>query len=389
MPALPDMTFPDYHGRSLVNLMASLRARFTDQSGDYAPLQTNELALGDYDQIVLLVIDGLGFHYLKESLSWLKHHCLQPMTSVFPSTTAASITTFLTGVAPQQHGLTGWFTYLAELEQVTTVLPCMPRGSQTRLSEQGIDIGKLYGHPIFFDQFATESYIVSPNWILHTDFNRAHTGKANTVGYETLNEMCEAIAHLLTSGERQKYIYAYWSEFDHLSHVHGNNSVQVKQHFAQLSTALDRMLKQSRGRRSLILITADHGFIDTSADKMITINDHPRMHECLRLPLCGEPRTAYCYVHPDKEEQFCDYVNNEFSDQIEIITGQALIEQGVFGLGEPHPDLINRVGDYALLMKDNFVIKDWLESEQRFFHPGVHGGTSELEMHVPLIVLQT
>ena len=94
------MTFPDYHGRSLVNLMASLRQRFADQSGSYAPLRTTQLELADYDQIVLLVIDGLGFHYLNESLSWLKHHCLQDMTSVFPSTTAASITTFLTGVIP-------------------------------------------------------------------------------------------------------------------------------------------------------------------------------------------------------------------------------------------------------------------------------------------------
>ena len=383
------MTFPDYHGRSLVNLMASLRQRFADQSGSYAPLRTTQLELADYDQIVLLVIDGLGFHYLNESLSWLKHHCLQDMTSVFPSTTAASITTFLTGVAPQQHGLTGWFTYLSALAQVTTVLPFTPRGSKDLLSEQGVDIGKLYGHPIFFDELNTESFIVSPHWILNSDFNRAHAGKANTVGYDSMDEMCRAIAHLLTNGDRQKYIYAYWPEFDHLSHVHGNGSEQVKQHFAQLSTALDRMLKQSRGRRSLILISADHGFIDTTPDKMITVNEHPRLQECLRLPLCGEPRTAYCYLHPDKQEQFCDYVNNEFTDQIELVNSHDLIEQGVFGLGEPHPDLSNRVGDVTLLMKDNYVVKDWLESEERFFHYGVHGGTSELEMLVPLVVLQT
>lgn len=383
------MSFPDYHGGSLVNLMASLRERFGDRHGDYVPLKTTQLDLAGYDQIVLLVIDGLGFHYLQESKSWLKHHCLQDMTSVFPSTTAASITTFLTGVAPQQHGLTGWFTYLSELQQVTTVLPFTPRGGHDLLSEQGHDIGKLYGHPIFFDQLSCESFVVSPHWILKSDFNRAHTGKANTLGYDTLEEMCAAITHLLTSGTRQKYIYAYWPEFDHLSHVHGNGSQQVKQHFAQLSTALDRMLKQSRGRRSLILITADHGFIDTTPDKMITVNDHPRMHECLRQPLCGEPRTAYCYLHPDKQEQFCDYVSNEFSDQLELMDSQSLIEQGVFGLGEPHPDLINRVGDVTLIMKDNYVVKDWLESEKRFFHYGVHGGVSDLEMYVPLVVLQS
>lgn len=383
------MPFPDYQGRSLVNLMATLHERFTDRPGTYAGLATDQLNLSDYDQIVLLVIDGLGFQYLQRSNSWLKAHCLMSMTSVFPSTTATSITTFLTGVAPQQHGLTGWFTYLSELDEVTTVLPCMPRGSGKMLSELGIDIAKLYDHPIFFDQFSTESHMVSPNWILKTDFNRAHTGRANTVGYETLDDMCDATAHILTTGSKQKYVYAYWPEFDHLSHIHGNGSEQVKQHMAALSTALDRLLKQSRGRRSLILLTADHGFIDTAPDRVITVNDHPRMHECLRLPLCGEPRAAYCYVHPEKEEQFCQYVQQEFAEQIKLVKSSDLLEQGVFGLGDPHPDLANRIGDYTLIMKDNYVVKDWLPSEKPFFHHGVHGGISEQEMLVPLVVLQT
>ena len=383
------MPFPDYQGHSLVNLMATLRERFTDRPGIYAGLATDQLDLSDYDQIVLLVIDGLGFQYLQQSSSWLKEHCLMNMTSVFPSTTATSITTFLTGVAPQQHGLTGWFTYLSELDEVTTVLPCMPRGSQEMLSARGIDIAKLYDHPIFFDQFSTESHMVSPNWILKTDFNRVHIGRAHPVGYESLDEMCDATAHLLTTGCKQKYIYAYWPEFDHLSHVHGNGSAQVAQHLATLSTALDRLLKQSRRRRSLILVTADHGFIDTAPDRMITVNDHPRMHECLRLPLCGEPRAAFCYVHPEKQEQFCQYVQQDFAEQIKLVKSSDLLEQGVFGLGDPHPDLANRIGDYTLIMKDNFVVKDWLPGEKPFFHYGVHGGVSEQEMLVPLVMLQT
>lgn len=381
------MTFPDYQGRSLVNLMASLRERFADNAGGYRPLACPELDLGDYDQIVLLVIDGFGYHYLQDHPAWLQQHCLMPMNSVFPSTTAASITTFLTGLAPQQHGLTGWFTYLSAIKQVTTVLPCMPRGSKTLLSADGIDIAKLYAHPVFFDQFTTDSYVVSPNWILQTDFNRTHTGRARPVGYATMTDMCDAIVHLLTTGSRQKYIYAYWAEFDHLSHVHGNGSEQVVAHYNELLQNIDRLLKQVRGRRSLLLITADHGFIDTTPDKRITINEHPRLHECLRLPLCGEPRAAYCYLQPDKEEEFIDYVSSEFAQQIELVKSSDLIEQGVFGPGDPHHDLHNRVGDFTLLMKDNYTIKDWLPGETPFFHYGVHGGTSDQEITVPLIAL--
>jgi len=43
--------------------------------------------------------------------------------------------------------------------------------------------------------------------------------------------------------------------------------------------------------------------------------DHPDLEKTLVLPLCGEPRVAYCYVHPDKTGQFERYVRNELSAQ--------------------------------------------------------------------------
>ena len=64
----------------------------------------------------------------------------------------------------------------------------------------------------------------------------------------------------------------------------------------------------------------------------------------------------------------------------------ALIEDGWFGLGEPSPRLRERVGDYVLLMKGRWVIKDRLPGEPAFRQIGVHGGVSEAELHVPLIV---
>ena len=135
------------------------------------------------------------------------------------------------------------------------------------------------------------------------------------------------------------------------------------------------------------MITADHGFIDLTPEQRITVNDHPRMQECLRMPLSGEPRAAYCYLHEDKHEQFVDYVNNHFSKQLDCVPSSTLIESNLFGLGEAHPQLDKRIGDYTLIMKENFIIKDWLESEKPFFHYGVHGGVSQQEMFIPLIVM--
>lgn len=39
-------------------------------------------------------------------------------------------------------------------------------------------------------------------------------------------------------------------------------------------------------------------------------------------------------------------------------------------------------------MKDNWTIKDWLAGEKRYTMIGVHGGTSDSEMRVPLIAMR-
>lgn len=382
--------WPDYDSGSIVNLMSSIGQRFGRQANGYnASSALQGIDLADYEQCILLVVDGLGYEYLQNTSGLLKANRSDSLTSVFPSTTATSITTFLTGQAPQQHGLTGWFTYLEEVDGVTAVLPCMLRGSESSLSDLGVNIARLYKHPIFFDELNCASHVVSQNWILGTDFNQSHTGRAQTHGYETLIEMFEVMQQCVNEAKGEQFIYAYWSEFDHLSHIHGNQSENVKTHFKEIQTEVEKFVQNIKGKKTLLMITADHGFIDTTPEQCITVNEHSVLHDCLSMPLSGEPRAAYCYVKPDKHDVFVDYVNSEFSEKLQCVASQELLEKNAFGLGQANSRLSKRIGDYALIMKDNFIIKDWMACESYFFHYGVHGGVSQREMYVPLIILES
>jgi hypothetical protein len=64
------------------------------------------------------------------------------------------------------------------------------------------------------------------------------------------------------------------------------------------------------------------------------------------------------------------------------------LAEGWFGPGPAHPKLAARIGDMALVMRDNWTIKDWLPTEQRYRLIGQHGGLSTEEMQVPLVSLQ-
>jgi len=60
-----------------------------------------------------------------------------------------------------------------------------------------------------------------------------------------------------------------------------------------------------------------------------------------------------------------------------------------FGPGTPHPRFAERIGDVALLMRGHYTVKDWAPGESRHLHIGNHGGTSEDEMLIPLVLEAT
>ena len=72
----------------------------------------------------------------------------------------------------------------------------------------------------------------------------------------------------------------------------------------------------------------------------------------------------------------------------ELHKSKELIKQNYFGLFKPNEKLFERVGHYTLIMKENYVIIDSLTGEDRSWLKGIHGGLSEDEMYVPLIIIK-
>jgi hypothetical protein len=388
MTEQPQTLLPDYLGGSIVNLMASLITALGGEELLYPPLRLLPPArLAQSRNVVLLVIDGLGHEHLtRADAGVLRRGLLGPVTSVFPSTTATAITTFLTGSGPQQHALPGWHTYFKELGSVVAVLPFRARHGGPPLGDTGIDAGALFGHVPVFNRIRAQSFVVAPERIVHSDYNTAHTGPATRKAYNTLREMFATTAHIVRDSRERTYVYAYWPELDRLAHEHGIGSREAAAHLTELDKEFGHFLERIQGSDSTVIVTADHGFVDADPDHAVELDAHPKLAESLLLPLCGERRAAYCYVHPDRRAQFEDYVQSVLAAEVELIPSAKLIERGYFGLGPAHPRLHERIGDYTLVMRGRATIKDWLMGERRYSQVGVHGGVSAAEMRVPLVV---
>jgi hypothetical protein len=184
------------------------------------------------------------------------------------------------------------------------------------------------------------------------------------------------------SGRERKFIYAYWPIYDMVAHRHGCESPAALAELAKVDAAFGRLVARLSGTDSAVIATADHGFIDAPPEELM--EPPPAVASQLKLPLCGERRVAYCHVHAPAD--FMKRAQDWLGDRADVRPSRELVEEGWFGPGEPHPRLADRVGDVMLLMRGRHTIKDWLPGEARFVHIGQHGGTSEDEMMIPLIV---
>jgi hypothetical protein len=397
---------PDYKGGSIVNLMASIEKALGGRP-IYPPLRSLKptMLLGS-ENIVLMVIDGLGYDYLRtygEGTIFSKN-LEDKITSVFPSTTATAIPSFLYGVPPQQHGLTGWYMLLKEIGQVVKILPFAPNIGETSFDKHGIEPGQVFTLKTFFEKIKADAYHVSNKTIISSGFNKAMNGGTVCLAHKpgSLNGFFRQIKKAInTRGtrkqdagkqkrkkKRKKYIYAYWADFDALCHEHGTKSMKTYNHFQEINEKLGSFLKSIEGTSTTLIITSDHGFMDCPPSKRINLKDHPVVADALSLPLCGEPRVAYAYVHPSKTKQFQGYIRKNLAYACDLYESRVLIKQNYFGLFKPNKDLFDRVGDYILIMKEDYAIKGPLLGKELNFHAANHGGVSEQEMIVPLILVK-
>jgi len=373
---------PDYDGGSLVNLMASLVGA-CGATPLHAPLRN--FSLGEPRNIVLLIVDGLGDKLLLRHGAGgeLARRRGGAITSVFPSTTAAAITTSYTGRTPLEHGLTGWFTYFSEAGCVAAPLPFRSRGDNASLRERGFPPESAFPVAPLFEALPVRSIVVTYKQIIDSDYNLRHCAGAERRAYETLGELVDQVVGAVKSSAERKFIYAYWPEYDAISHRHGCESLEALAKLAEIDAAFGALLARLSGTETAVVATADHGFIDAED----CLEPPAAISSLLRFPFCGERRVVYCHVHNEREFMAC--AREWLQERADVRPSRELREEGWFGPGKPHPRFAERIGDVALLMRERHTVKDWTPGEPRHLHIGNHGGTSEDEMLIPLILEKT
>jgi hypothetical protein len=344
--------------------------------------------IGSARNVVFLLVDGLGYNYLADRGRGgaLCEHLAARITSVFPSTTASAITTTFTGASPQEHGLTGWFTWFPEIGTIAAPLPFRRRGDDTPLTELGVRPQQVFDTPSLLDAMDCRRIVVSQRRIVDSDYSRHFGGGAERRSYDHLSELVEAVVAAVRAGPERKYVYAYYPDFDAVAHRHGVGSTQAAARLQAVDAAFAELLRRLSGTDTALVVSADHGFIDTPAHEALDLERYPELAALLERPLSGEPRVAFCHVRPGAAETFVARAAALLEDYADVRASAELVRAGWFGPGVEHPQLRARIGDVALVMKRHATLKDHLPEEKRHVLIGNHGGVTADEMFVPLVL---
>lgn len=266
---MKSICLPDYQ-ESIVNLMTSLGNSFGWKSKykELGLLSSKEIK--KYKNVILIVIDGLGYEYLMKrgKGTFLRENLRGKITSIFPPATSSAITSFLTGVAPQQHAFTGWFMKFKEVGIVSNAFSFSPRVGGESFVREKVPIERFIEEKGFFSKIKTKCFSISPKIIKNSIYNKFISKNSTNLYYKNLKGFFKQIKKAIDYKGR-KYIYAYWPYFDEKSHDYGVDNKKVGKHFRELDKEMREFFGRVKRADTLLIITSDHGFVDTPLDRII------------------------------------------------------------------------------------------------------------------------
>ena len=403
-----DFIFPQYQGLSILNIPPSLGS-LLNVSGFSAPALNSEVMgsiKGRTQNIILILLDALAYHRFihwledKPDLVWnalLKQGTLVPLTSITPSTTCAALTTYWTGSSAAEHGIMGYEMWLKEYGVAANMIEHKPITYQGKggnlslagfLPESFLPVGSITEK--YLDQ-GVEIHAFQHYAIIHSGLSRMFMGNAERHPIVTAQDMWISIRELIESRSgTRKYVWAYWDHLDGISHLHGPDSERAKAEFVAFSKSFEdyfiKELDQKSLKDTLIVLTADHGQITTDRDNGIyDLKNHPEFTSMLHMLPTGENRLAYLYLKPGKKDTVKDYIHANWPDGFTLVDPERALEKDLFGPGDPHPDIFNRIGDLIAVAKGD-AYWWWAAKENPLI--GRHGGMSDQEMLVPFLAVR-
>ena len=403
----PGSVVPDYSRYCLSNVPSTILSIFGVNSQRHILPRD---ALGNVetsgiDNVVLLLCDGLGYN------EWIRQTdrgfinsisakgSVRPITTVFPSTTAAALTTVSTGLTPQEHGLPEWFVYMDELDEIIVTLPFARVGEQGRDTLVGqIEPRFLFDGTTIFQRLKKEgvrSLSLTNRALAYTAYSKESRKGSEVLPYASASDLVVSLRRQLERARGLNLFYVYWSYVDTIEHIYGPNTPESEVEASLISHAFQEGFVSKLGReaakKTLVIVTADHGQINIVPKDTVYMNRYRKLSSFLAqgsagrvISPWGSARDAYLRVREEELDEAKQYLEAKLQGIASVVRTEDAIEEGLFGVNKPSRKFRRRVGNLMILPHGKKTVWYRYREGDSLGLKGHHGGLSRDEMTIPL-----
>ena len=367
------------------------------------------------DRVVAVVVDGYGLD------SWKRDHAdhgflarltdrgtVTPLTSVYPSETAAAITTFETGLLPCEHGRTGWNVYDPETDRSFLGLGGRVEAG-TETGAERISLGDE-SDDADADSSDDEVLVAPENEVedaFHydrltdagVDCHRLQPFPESSPGvtqheYDDLTDFGDRLAEVTAETNAPGYVYGYLPHVDKVSHDSGTESDDFQSTLADVCEQLSAFvatLDAETAQRTLLLVTADHGHVNTDPDRNVDLAENQTLMRNLQryadgAPVClsGSMRNVHLHLQDGTVEE----TRRALADlDAHVFTREEALGRNLFGDRPVSETFRRRCGDLILTHER---LGTWFGDADpgKLDLVGMHGGLTPEEMLVPFAAVR-
>lgn len=337
----------------------------------------DRMGIGEVRHAVVCLVDGLGWRSLNEHSQhapFLHQLAGRPIAAAFPTTTPVGLASVGTGMLAGEHGMVGATFELPETQEILAPL------------QWGRDPNPIAVQPeaTIFERVAAAGASVatlSPAAYAHSGLTRAVLRGADYRPVEDIPARARELEAIL-SRTGPTFTYVYWGPLDRLGHEFGVGSEEWITGLREVDVLIER-LAGTLVPGSALVVTSDHGMVNSSEEHRMMIDDDIRLRTGVRR-VAGEPRVRHVYARPGAAQDVLDTWRAVMGDRADVLTRAASVRSGLFG--PTAEDLVDRIGDIVVIARGQWMMASSVDPRVSGLI-GQHGGRTPEETVIPGLII--
>ena len=196
--------------------------------------------------------------------------------------------------------------------------------------------------------------------------------------YNNINELFENIENM-ASKTGKKFIYAYCDEPDGIMHDLGPDSEEARKLIIEINDKVEKMCRKLKN--TIVFVIADHGQVKVNN---VFLENYPDIYNMLERTTSLENRAISFKIKDGYKDKFAVLFNQEFGRDFKLCDKEDVIKNNLFGYGQANLLFEDAIGDFVAFASESNMA---LLTNGSTPLCGMHGGNSDEEVYIPLIII--